>query len=196
MDELKSFLGTENDLFEETAEDQKKKDEAAKKKANNNNAKNIELAKLYEDAAEYEEELEAFEAELEVINSNKIEDFATAFSKAFPDEERDYPTELQGILVSGWTYGVEVQKTHSAEHLDLIKETKLSDVVEKLTTAFPEYDGSFEASVREIFTNRWKTLISIKKDHLKEEIDDIYIAGLKPSFVKRIYKQVHGITKK
>ena len=27
----------------------------------------------------------------------------------------------------------------------------------------------------------------------KEEIDDIYIEGLKPSYVKKIYKQVHGI---
>ena len=196
MDELKAFLEDENDAFQDDVEDQKEKNETvAKKKSTNNNAKNIELAKLYEDAAEYEEELECFEAELEVVNANKIKDIARALNKELPDEERDYAKELQGILVAGWTYAVEVKNTHSIEQLELIKETELCDVVEKLSSAFPDHDGDFETSVKEILVARWATLIAIKKDHLKEEIDDLYIAGLKPSFVKRIYKQVHGISK-
>ena len=47
--------------------------------------------------------------------------------------------------------------------------------------------------VREVLVKRWEMLIAIKKEHIEQEIEEIYIAGLKPSFVKRIYKQVHGI---
>ena len=71
--------------------------------------------------------------------------------------------------------------------------TRISDVVEKLSSAFPDYEGDFAKEVKAAFTDRLKTLIAIKKDHIKEEMDDLKIAGLKPSFVKRIYKQVHGI---
>jgi hypothetical protein len=39
-----------------------------------------------------------------------------------------------------------------------------------------------------------ETLIDIKKEHIEEEIEEIYIAGLKPSFVKRIYKEYHGLS--
>lgn len=167
---------------------------SAPKKKNNNDSKNIELAKLYEDAAEYEEELECFQAELEIINAHEIKDIAGVLHKELPDEERDYAKELQAILIASWTHAVEVEKTHPAEPLELIKEAELGDVVQKLSQAFPNYDGSFETSLKELLVRRWEVLIAIKKDHLKEEIDEIYIAGLKPSFVKRIYKQVHGIS--
>ena len=120
MDELKAFLSAdENDAFQDETEEQKKKDEAAAKKGPEHNPKNIELAKLYEDAYEYEEELASFEAELEVVDANKIEELATALTKELPDEQRDYEKELQGILVATWTHKVEIQKTHPQEQLDL-----------------------------------------------------------------------------
>ena len=68
-------------------------------------------------------------------------------------------------------------------------------MVEKFNETFPAYDGNFETDVRNILVQRWKTLISIKKEHIKEEETDMKIAGLKPSFVKRMYKQIHGIAK-
>jgi len=194
MDELKAFLSSdENDAFENDIDAQKKKDELAAKKVSKQNPKNIELAKLYEDAYEYEEELVAFEAELEVVKANKIEDLATALTKEIPSEDRDYTKDLQGILVATWVYKVDTKKTHPQEQLDLIKECTLSNVVEKLNAAFPNYEGDFSKEVKAAFTDRLNTLITIKKEHIKEEEDDIYIAGLKPSYVKRIYKQVHGI---
>jgi len=195
MEELKSFLSAdENDAFKKgDAEGQKEKKEAAAKDAIKHNPKNIELAKLYEDAYEYEEELALFEAELEVVNATKIEELAAVLSKELPDETRDYEKELQGVLVATWTHKVETQKTHPQEQLDLIKESDLSNVVEKLSAAFPGYEGDFDKEVKAAFTDRLKILIDIKKQHIKEEIDDLKIAGLKPSFVKRIYKQVHSI---
>jgi len=194
MDELKAFLSSdENDAFQDDTEEQKKKNEASAKKAIEQNQKNIELAKLYEDAYEYEEELESFEAELEVVNANKIEELVMSLTKELPDEQRDYDKELQGILVATWAHKVETQKTHPQEQLDLIKDSTLSNVVENLNSKFPEYNGNFNNEVKAAFTDRLKTLIAIKKEHIKEEIDEIKIAGLKPSFVKRIYKQVHGI---
>ena len=195
MEKLESFLSAdENDAFKkEDAEGQNEKSKASAKDDIKHNPKNIELAKLYEDAYEYEEELAAFEAELEVVNANTVEEMAAALSKEFPDEEKDYEKELHGILVATWTHKVETQKTHPQEQLGLIKNSGLSNVVEKLNAEFPEYEGDFDKEVKAAFTDRLKTLIKIKKDHIKEETDDLKIAGLKPSFVKRIYKQVHGI---
>lgn len=194
MDELKAFLSSdENDAFQDDTEEQKNKNKVAAEKAAEQKQKNIELAKLYEDAYEYEEELKSFEAELEVVNANKIEELAAALTKELPDEQRDYDKELQGILVATWVYKVETQKTHPQEQLDLIKESTLSNVVEKLNSKFPDYEGDFSKEVKAAFTDRLETLITIKKDHIKEEITELKIAGLKPTFVKRIYKQVNGL---
>ena len=194
MDELKAFLSSDgNDAFQDDAEEQKKKNKDAAKKISEQNQKNIELAKLYEDAYEYEEELAAFEAELAVVDANKIEELAAVLTKELPDEERDYEKELQGILVATWVHKVETKQTHPQEQLDLVKECTLSNVVEKLSAAFPEYEGDFSKEVKAAFTDRLKTLIAIKKEHIKEEIADLKIAGLKPTYVKRIYKQVNGL---
>ena len=194
MDELKSFLSAdENDAFQKAAEEEKQKKEDATKKAAKHRPENIKLAKLYEDAYEYEEELASFEAELEVIDAHKIEDMVTALTQELPDKQRDYNKELQDILVATWAHKVETQKTHPQEQLEIIKNSTLSDVVEKLNTAFPQYEGDFSKELKASFTDRLKMLIEIKKDHIKEEIDELEIAGLKPSFVKRIFKQVNGL---
>lgn len=185
MDELKASLGDKKE--------ENKEKSTPKKNTSATDQKNIELAKLYEDLAEYEEELEGFEEELEVINAHQLKDLPAALAKKLPSEDRDYAQELKAILVNTWTHLSEVEKTHSAESLELIKEAEFCNVIDKLNSAFPEQEGSFEAEVKNILVKRWEALIAIKKEHIKEEEDDIYIAGLKPSFVKRIYKQVHGI---
>jgi len=192
MDELKAFLSSDgNDAFQDDVKEEKNQEVA--KKETKHNPKNIELAKLYEDAYEYEEELAAFEAELKVVDAHSIEELAAALTKELPDEERDYEKELEGILVATWVHKVETLKTHPQEQLDLIKECTLSNVVEKLDAAFPESENDFKKEVKAAFTDRLKTLISIKKEHIKEEITDLKIAGLKPTYVKRIFKQVNGL---
>lgn len=189
MEKLKDFLSSDgNEAF--------KKEEISKQAkldAIRNNPKNIELAKLYEDAYEYEEELASFEEELKVVEAHSLEALADALNSELPDEDRDYETELQSILVATWVYKVETKQTHPQAQLDLIKTSHLSNVVEKLTNAFPDYEGNFQNEVKAAFTDRLKTLIAIKKEHIKEEIAEIKIAGLKPTYVKRIYKQVHSL---
>ena len=195
MDQLKAFLSSdENDAFQDDSEKQNKESDATAKKVTKHNPKNIELAKLYEDAYEYEEELAAFKSELEVVTANSIEELAAALAKDLPNQDRDYAKELQGILVATWVYKVETLKTHPQEQLDIIKDSTLSNVVEKLSSQFPQYEGDFNKEVKAAFTDRLQTLITIKKEHIKEEETDIKIAGLKPSYVKRIYKQVHGLS--
>ena len=191
MDELKASLAMED---EDSAEEENNA-KVVKKKAppKNNNNKNAEVAKLYEDAFEYEEELEAFEQELEIINTNQLKDISKVLTKQLPDEDRDYEEELKAVLILGWTHLVEAEQTHPKEQLDFIKENEFSDLVVQFGTNFPAYANEFEAKVREIFLKRWETIIAIKKEHIEQEIEEIYIAGLKPSFVKRIYKQFHGI---
>ncbi|MDP2077133.1 MAG: hypothetical protein Q8N01_07420 [Sulfuricurvum sp.] len=194
MDELKAALGIEVD---HSVPESNKKEKIAKLKdaaEKSNRAKNADVAKLYENAAEYEKELECFEKELEIVNTNKFKDIAAALTQNFPDEDRNYAQELKTVVVAGWIQLVEVERTHSVGQLDLIKETEFSDIVEKLSAAYPDYNGDFEKTVRGILVQRLENLISIKKEHIEEEIEEIYIAGLKPSFVKRIYKEYHGIS--
>ena len=165
------------------------------KKNSRDNSKNAEIAKMYEDAAEYEEDLKGFEEELEIVNANELKDIAAALIQKFPNEERDYPQELRTILEMGWTHFIEVEKTHPKEQLELIKETEFGDAVEKLSTVYPDYDGDFETEVRDLLIKRWENLIAIKKDHIQQELAEIKTTGLKPKYVKRVYEQFHGITK-
>lgn len=182
------------DFFEDGGEGLVKKESTTKKKLNKvQNEKNIALAKMWEDAAEYEEELEAFEKELEVIKANSLNDLVAALTQELPNDERDYSRELKSVLEAIWTHKVETEKTHPVEQLNLIKETEFCDLVEKMATIKPSYEGNFETDVKAVLVQRLEMLISIKKDHIKEEEDELYIAGLKPSFVKRMYKQVHGL---
>ena len=192
MDELKASLAMED----EDSPEEENNAKVVKKKAppKNNNNKNAEVAKLYEDAFEYEEELEAFEQELEIINSNELKNISKALTQHFSDEDRNYEEELKAVLTLGWTHLVETEKTHPKEQLDFIKENEFSNLVVQFGSKFPEHANEFEAKVREIFLKRWETIIAIKKEHIEQEIEEIYIAGLKPSFVKRIYKQFHGIS--
>ena len=190
MDELKAYL---EEGFTDETQKEVDKDKPKTKKNIVHNAKNIELAKIYNDAAEYEEELELFEKELEIVNANILKDIPAEFTKKLQDEGRDYTKELKEILVNNWTHMVETQKTHPIEQLELIKKTELCDIVEKLTDMYPEDNNDFEEEIKSVLVKRWEMLIDIKKEHIQEEIDDIYIAGLKPSYVKRIYKQVNGL---
>ncbi len=159
------------------------------------NSKNAEIAKMYEDAAEYEANLKGFEEELEIVNTNALKDIAAALVQKFPNEERDYGQELKVIVETGWTHLVDVEKTHPKEQLELIKETEFGDVVEKLNAAYPEYNGDFEADVRNFLVKRWENLIAITQEHIKQELAEIKTTGLKPKYVKRVYEQFHGIAK-
>ena len=167
-----------------------------KKKINHaRNPQNAAIAKLYEDAAEYEEDLKGFEEELEIVNATELKDIAAALIHAFPDEDRDYAEELDTILLMGWTHFIEVEKTHPKEQLELIKETEFADIVEKLNAAYPDYTADFEKDVRALLEKRWGNLIAIKKEHIKEELAEIKTSGLKPKYAKRVYEQYHGIIK-
>lgn len=165
------------------------------KKNSRDNSKNAEIAKMYEDAAEYEEDLKGFEEELEIVNANELKDIAASLIQKFPNEERDYAQELRTILETGWTHLVDVEKTHPEEQLEIIKETEFGEVVEKLSAAYPDYNGDFETDVRNFLVKRWGNLIAIKKEHIKQELAEIKTTGLKPKYVKRVYEQFHGIVK-
>lgn len=181
------------ELKESYVED--KEENATIKKAKDNRSKNAELAKLYEDAAEYEADLKGFEEELEIVVSNELKDIASVLKQSFPQEDRDYAQELNYVLEIAWTNYTQVEKTHPQEQLELIKETEFCNVVDKLTVAYPDYEGDFETDIREALVKRWNMLINIKKEHIKEEFTDMKILNLKPKYVKRVYEQYHGIIK-
>lgn len=182
MEELKASYGI------------KREDSDVERPSNARSEANAKIAKLYEDAAEYEEELECFEKELEIITTNEFGDIAAALIQKSPNGEENYSQELKAVLEAGWTHLVEVKKTHPKEQLELIKETEFCDIVERLNAAYPEYNGEFETEVRDILVKRWETLIAIKKEHIQEEREDIEeYRGLKPDYAKGVYKKYHGI---
>ena len=195
-DEKKRYLELQMDELKGSLLEEDENPAPKKKKTNiNQSPQNAAIAKLYEEAAEYEEDLKGFEEELEIVNSNALKDIAAALTHKFPDEDRDYAEELDTILVVGWTHFIEVEKTHPKEQLTLIKETDFADIVEKFNTAYPDYSGDFENDVRELLQKRWGNLIAIKKEHIKQELDEIKTSGLKPKYAKRVYEKYHGIIK-
>ncbi len=182
MEEMMETYGVE--------EDQKAKDEKHEQRQREKNAK---IAELYEDCAEYEEDLISFENELFIINNNSLDEIASVLTEKLPSDERDYEKELKNVLEVGWNYKVETLQSHPKEQLDVIKSHEFSGIANRLKEAFPDYNGDFEAEVKEVVVNRWQTLIAIKKDHIKEEIAEIKTMGLKPNYVKRIYREFHNL---
>lgn len=184
MEELKEALATTAD--NETAPKVEKKDHTK-------SPENAALAKMYEDAAEYEKDLEIFEEELKIVNANELKDIADMLIQRFPKEERNYPQELKNVLVIGWTHLVELNKADAQEQLEVVQESEFQDILEKLSLKWPSYEGNFEKEIRALLVKRWENLIAIKKEHIEEEHAEIETAGLKPNYVKRVYQQYHGI---
>jgi shikimate kinase len=54
----------------------------------NNQNKNAEIAKLYEDAADYEEQLAYFEKELSIIKNTNFENLAQVFHENPPNTQK------------------------------------------------------------------------------------------------------------
>ncbi|HIP54659.1 MAG TPA: hypothetical protein EYH11_04250 [Sulfurimonas autotrophica] len=192
-EETKRYMELQMEELKEACVVTEEENPTPKKKNNNNNSKNAEIAKLYEDAAEYEEDLKGFEAELEIITTNSFADIPKLLVEKFSNDERDYVQEIKNLLEFTWKSYIEEQKPDAKEQLEIIQSTKLSDLINVLTQTYPEYEGDFETEIKELLITRWETLIAIKKEHIKEEIAEIKIMGLKPNYVQRIYKQYHDI---
>ena len=195
MEELKASLVDDDDDEDVDPLEEMMKEAASEKKVNKNSEKERELAVMYVDAYEYEQELIVFENEFVIVKRNDLKDIANALRTEFPKVQRDYESEFKEALIKTWKHNVEVKLSHPQEQLDLIEKTEFVDVVEAFNLAFPDFDRNFEEEVKLVLTKRWETFISSKKAEIEEELEEIYIAGLKPSYVKRIYKQVHGLWK-
>ncbi|HHD77897.1 MAG TPA: hypothetical protein ENK97_03865 [Campylobacteraceae bacterium] len=178
MEELKETYGSE----------EKDRIAAEERASRAGNPKDAEIAALYEDCAEYEADLEAFESELAIIEERDPSELVAALDAQKVDSERAYAQELKKIVEHAW----EAEADREA-YLNIVKEAEFSELIEKLNNAFPGYSGDFKEEIRSILIERWKMLIEIKKEHIKEEISEIKVRGLKPGFAKRIYKQYHGI---
>lgn len=181
MEELQESYGIEKDDIGRVAKNDSGREEDA------------EIAQLYEDAAEYEAELECFEAELEVIKQSAFQEIVASLIRRFPNEAKSYAQELKAVVESGWRQLVEVEQTHPEAQLRLIQATPFSEIVQAFKDAFPDYPGDFESDVKGILVQRWETYIEIKKEHIKEETAYIKTLGLKPHYAKKIYKRYHGI---
>jgi len=158
--------------------------EPEKPKHNNDRSENSrKIAALYEDAAEYEEELECFKNELEIINANALKDITDALVKNSPEYDGDYVKEIKAVLEAGWTQLVEVENTHPKEELELIKGTTFSDAVVTLN----------EEDVRNTLVKRWEMLVAIKTEHVAEERAEMKLRGMKPDHIRKVYRKYHGL---
>ncbi|HHH19072.1 MAG TPA: hypothetical protein ENK86_00955 [Campylobacterales bacterium] len=172
MEELKETYGVDKEV------------QPRKPKNTSGNPKDAEIAELYEDAWEYEEELVYFENALEIIEANSTAEMVAALSEAFP-EEKNFDAMLRGVVASAWA--------ERADRLTLIEAIAFSEIVTTLQNSDGDYEGNFEEEVKEVVVNAWKTHIAVKKDHIKEESNYIKALGLKPHYAKKIYKRYHGI---
>ena len=157
---------------------------------NARSANNAKLAKLYEDAAEYEEELALFEKELEIINAHSLQALPDALNGAFVKEKGSYEQELKNILEAGWKNLVQEQKSHPQEQLTLIQEHGFVEAIEALNNM---YEGDFETQIEQILIKRWEFLIEIKKEHIKDERADMKLKGMKPDHIRKVYRNYHGL---
>ena len=183
MEELRASFGIK-----------KEDSDAIKRPSNARSEANAKIAALYEAAGEYEAELERFEDELEIIESHSLEDLATVLSEKFPSEEGSVEQELKEVVMVGWRQLVEAKQTHPKEQLALIEASAFSDILTKLKAAYPEYEGDFEAQMKEVLVKRWEMLIEIKKEHIAEEREEIEEhRGLKPDYARGVYRKYHGL---
>jgi hypothetical protein len=181
LEELKTLHGVEVDPV--------KRDP----KSRSGRPEDAEIAKLYEDAAEYEGELERFKEELEIIRNHDVKALASALAASFQDEDQNYAQELKAVIETGWKQRVEVDQTHPQAQLELVRDTRFGDIAEKLAEAWPGYEGDFEAEIKGMLVQRWELYIEIKKEHIKEETSYIKTLGLKPDYAKKVYNRYHGI---
>ena len=114
-------------------------------------------------------------------------------TQTFPDYEGNYKEELKAVLEFSWKNLVEVENTHPVEQLVVIQNTEFSDTLKKLNTTFPDYSNDFEKEIRDILVKRWEMLITIKKEHVKEELAEMKLRGMKPDHIRGVYKKYHGI---
>ncbi len=158
-------------------------EDAPRSTTNNDRSENSrKIAALYEDAAEYEEELETFEAELEIVKASELKDIVTRLNEKFPEYEGDYKKELKAVLEAHWTQFVEVDKTHPQEELTLIQEQD-----------FSQYPDEMSSKVKDVLIKRWEMLVTIKKEHVAEERAEMKLRGMKPDHIRKVYRKYHGL---
>jgi hypothetical protein len=174
MEELKASFG----VSDENAK------QVSKTPVDHRTPNKAKIAKLFEDAAEYEEDLEAFEAELAVIHAHNLAEISEALIKNFPDYEGDYPKEIQAVISNYWK---------DETQLEVIKNTIFPQVIEVLKNTFCDYQGDFEVEIKDILIKRWEMIVEIKKEHVKEELAEMKSQGMKPDHIRKVYRLFHGL---
>jgi hypothetical protein len=180
MDELKTVHGMENAERKSDAKDQSGKPE------------DEEIAKLYEDCAEYEEELLRFDRELELIKSNEIAALAEAMAELGGETKAQAEEKLKAVVEHGWSARVE-NGSASPASLERLRSAGFCDLVSVLGEALPDESVDVESEIKSLLIERWELYINIKKEHIKEEVSYIKALGLKPHYAQKIYKRYHGI---
>jgi hypothetical protein len=177
MDTLKQMHGTDVDINDKNTLMEKSGQE-----------KDREIAELYEDLYEYKLDLKCFEDELFLIKKNNIKEILDVLEE-YKVDKRDYNKDLVAVIEHFWKIEVD-NGNYDKSQIDAINGLKFNEVLDTLV----ELNGdSVLEKVKEIFIQRWQTLIEIKKEHIKDEEKDIKVTGLKIYYAERIYKRFHGI---
>ncbi len=148
---------------------------------NARSANNAKIAKLYEDAAEYEAELKMFESEMVVVEESPLVELVERLQENNPAYEGDYAKEISQVILNGFTQLVEAGELQ-AEALERVK-----------GATFAEYATVYEAQIREILLKRWSFLVEMKKEHIADERAELKLRGMKPDHVRKVYYNYHGL---
>lgn len=178
MDTLKELHGSDIEISDKN-----------KKVEQSGQEKDREIAELYEDVYQYKLDLKCFEDELVLIERHELTEILDILNE-YNLDSRDYNLDLMSVLEHNWQQKVENNKC-DASQLEQIKGKDFNSAIEILR----EINGDEVLNeVKEIFINRWKIVIDIKKDHIKEEEKEIKVRGLKTYYAERVYKRYHGIS--
>lgn len=178
MEELKTAHGVEPE--------QKRKDDKSGR------PEDKEIADLYSDCAEYEDELDRFERELEIIATHPIDTLAEALAQASDDDLQETMQKLHAVILHGYEHKCE-QGEVSQEIVDLVAGTGYAALVSTLAKAHGLEREPVQTQLRAMLEQRWQLYIDIKKEHIKEEVSYIKALGLKPHYAQKVYRRYHGL---
>ena len=134
--------------------------------ANARSEANAKIAAMFEEVAEYEADIKEYEVILALLETIPLMQLAIEIAKLTSSSEDEAQDEILSIL------------THA-----LKKELTLKAIVEA-------YD---ESELKHHLAHHYTALIKIKESYIKEEFNDMKIRGLKPDYVRKVYKNYHGI---
>ncbi len=75
--------------------------------------------------------------------------------------------------------------------LEIVQNTPIKDLVDKLNEYNDKYDGNYENEIREVLVKRWNVAIDITKEFIQEEEEQLKNI-IKPKYAKKVFDELRA----